>query len=280
MAQDLKYREAFGQRAENIRYRVRLSYEEKNRRRKEGPQVYDNFLGLYSNSETAEFSGIESKLSDLVGELLRRDLESSSSDPVVVLDFGGGLGFSFGRLAGRYKKEIKESRLVLVVTNLDADKDKIFGEFKKIKSQNSTVRIPGDVYAKILEEHESNMHLLNFLEASAGELRRATISLPNGIKLALAGRVDVVHEKLALAHSLKPEIDVPLLGSMLSERGILFLGSRRPTTRMKFGGGKPQAFKMGLDNLIKLGLVKDDSEEVELACPGYRVFSKPDSSLK
>jgi hypothetical protein len=137
--------------------------------------------------------------------------ERKGKEPVVLLDFGGMFSGSFMRIASAFQKELRSGDLVIVVSNLSADKSSIEARLRD-EFQNAPVEI-----ARIL----SVFSLIHYVVSDASELQSLTVQTPKGI-VTVSGHVDIVHEQSALSgHGDINEQDFPLLAQALSADGII-----------------------------------------------------------
>lgn len=227
-----------------------------------------------------KLSGVELSLDHQIDFLMAHRAADKNYRPVVAVDFGGMLGYSFVKLAKKHEKEIAQSKLALAVSNLAYDVDKELKNYD-IDAYKNDFRIFPYCFVK------ANRALIHFILSDAAELRSRSLSLPDGTNLLLKGNIDILHEKHALEHGIKDDVDFPLLGKTLSENGVILLGSgwdpygdpirgfgapRDPNDPFQ-GSGNP--FRLGLDNLRKLGLEEVPNDMLRR----YRVFKKPGAKL-
>ncbi|OGG20594.1 hypothetical protein A3D03_05270 [Candidatus Gottesmanbacteria bacterium RIFCSPHIGHO2_02_FULL_40_13] len=150
------------------------------------------------------------------------EIEKLKTDPVVYIDFGGVQSISTLRLALKFKKEVEQGKMVFIVTNLSADKDRI----------EKFVRRAGyrDEEAWLLEA----MKLVHYVQADAQELEDMTVSLPNERSIKINGNADFIHEADAIsAHGFVNDRDFTILGKLLSGYGLV------ATTRDIVRGSEP-----------------------------------------
>ncbi len=150
---------------------------------------WDNYRGDYAANS------MELVLEQQVRGLLRG---RSLGQPLVVVDFGGGRGVTFSRLATTFEQNVKREEIAFVVTNLARQPNR-----------------PGG--------------LVHFLRADAEELLDARLRLPSGTEIPVVGNVALMHERLALTHGVANDIHFALLGKTFSDRGTFFMFSRNLT---------------------------------------------------
>jgi hypothetical protein len=169
---------------------------------------------------------------DIANNIGTRLGESSDDNPVIALDFGGGLGLSWMRIAAQpaNKQAIKEGRLAMVATNLgempdqSRDSDGYSGIARSMNRRNN-LDPSRDSRASCLDEGlrwvQENQDLVRYLDANALELADMSIDLPNG-HVPLVGNVAVVHEHYALAHTHVPDLALAIFSKLLNSTGTLY----------------------------------------------------------
>lgn len=203
-----------------------------------------------------ELVGIEI---DILNQILRT-LEAKKHDkdgrPVIGVDFGGMYGLSFLRIARELEKRgqlITNGKVILVVTNL---------QFDKVQALESLYDSNNEMSEDETEFVKSNIHLINYIQADAAELRRHVIQ-SNNETIPLNGNIDIIHEHAALMHGLKNDVDLPLLAKCLSNYGTLLIGSME--LHLMLGTEDEiknikKAHNLGLENLLRLGLTQQRFE--------------------
>lgn len=161
-----------------------------------------------------------------VARAIDRSLEGQEDVPVMALDFGGGMGLSWMRIAARpkYRKAIESSRLAMVVTNLGSvpeksiDAEGYSGISRSMRDINKSY--PEYTTADLCWAQE-NQGYVQYLDANSLELPEMAIDLPDGNNLPLKGNVGIIHERLALAHTHVPDLAVAVFGKLLNRYGVL-----------------------------------------------------------
>src|SRR3989339_1439751 len=74
-----------------------------------------NERGHRKSTEVEALLGVESSISAMIDELLRE----TNKPPLIIMDYGGGIGLSWCRLANMYEKEVKRGDVLFVVTNIE-----------------------------------------------------------------------------------------------------------------------------------------------------------------
>ena len=197
--------------------------------------------GLYSNYGidrwdeeacigTNEPTQKECTITNRIDELLK---EPEAGKPVLAVDFGGGQGLSWIRIAAlpKYRQAIKEGRLVLIVTNLgfkpedSADPDGYTGIARSMNVDNALYAAGASV-CPVSEEDmswaEDSQKYVHYIDKNALELPDTTITLPDGSRLPLMGNVDIIHEQLALAHTHVPDLAIASLKKIMGRRGSFY----------------------------------------------------------
>lgn len=192
---------------------------------------YDDFRNT-NDTATGEhqLGDIELMIADRIDGLLN---ESELDKPVVAMDFGGGRGMSWLRIASqpKYRTAIEDGRLAMVITNLgftpdsEPDSEGYTGVARSMNADNALYKTGANVCTysqKEMEWAQNNQNLVHNIDANALELSDAIITLPDGNELPLAGNVDIIHERLALAHTHVPDLALANFSRILSQRGVLF----------------------------------------------------------
>lgn len=153
-------------------------------------------------------------------------LEKDNSQPVVALDFGGGMGLSWMRLAAqpRYREAIEESKLAMVVTNLGSKPDTTADASGYTGIPRSMKYINRDFPEYTREDlhwAQENQAYVQYIDANALELPTAHVQTLDGTPVPLMGSVAVVHEHLSLAHTHAPDIALAVFGRLLAAGGVL-----------------------------------------------------------
>lgn len=224
-------------------------------------RLFENIPNLRSD----ELIGMEVFLYDILRKLLQ-----IKDGPVVVLDVGGLIGMTWNRLAKHFKSEIENSRIAFVVSSVNYKPNK--------KCINTLSNEENDLLAR-------NLDLIHYLTGRTSQLRRATITLPNGTDIKLEGNTDLIYEKHSLTPWSKiPDIEILRLGKLVSPYGFYFV--RRMDVVNHYGHNIPfqsieeqrynrdVAIKFAHEQLVsKYGLKRVYSiEDGDLASQSMRYF--------
>lgn len=197
-------------------------------------ETWDFMSGVYNRplmsfNEDEKASGVSGLLKDtslqnpletpgyvesFIGKRIDQLLKANPGKPVMVLDFGGMLSVTFVRIAERYQKEIESGQLVVAVTNLVADEQKIDSLWKR----------QGDLYPWF----KKNSHLIHYIQADAQELQDMVIKTKQG-ELPIKGNVSLIHEHGSIGrHGTINDMDFPLLAELLTKEGMLMTARYEP----------------------------------------------------
>jgi hypothetical protein len=181
---------------------------------------YYGKAGLESVSQ--ELTGTEAFLASRIEAHLRLP---TPLRPVVALDVGGGVGFSWLRLANRFQSRIMNQELVLGVSNIKYHPDDYLYE--------NVGRLPAVWREPIQELYEQVGALVQYITTDLSAINQLRLRLPpNPRREDPAGKVDVVHERLGpTAWSKIPELHVRRLGRLVSPRGI-YMVDRHSTAQV------------------------------------------------
>lgn len=199
-------------------------------------------------------SGVEEEIDQHVKSLL-----PTATKPVVVFDFGGGLGLSMIKIAANNRAEIEGGKLVIGVSNLgyipssEPDND---GYTKSAKSLAVLGKMYGEnpYTGQVLDDVEKNQSMVAFVDAGIEDLPQTTFSPLIGASARLSDGVDVVHEKGAIEHTHTPDMALGIFGSHLNPAGKLFLSAQR-ANYMHFPS--PSFYSLMLDNGTLLDATAD-----------------------
>jgi hypothetical protein len=201
--------------------------------------------------------GVEQQLAFSLAQFVQINRQFGSNRPTVMLDFGGMAGLSAVRIASQVnmRKEIERGEVIIVVSSLGFD---MKAEFTKPAAQRLDFLNRDE--ALFLESHR---HLVQHVQGDAAALLRTTVVTPNGRRVPLRGNIDLLHERLALAHGQKNDLDIPRLGKLVSPRGELWMSSAsRHMMSTIDSADQPEpdlitartiAHELGLANLQELG---------------------------
>lgn len=201
----------------------------------------DNFFTDPISGETKSLKGLEIYLRQMIKNLMTL---KNNSEPVLILDVGGGVGLSWFRIAASFAKEVNEGKIAFIVSNFSFLPEQYL-------SRKGIVSIQEDKYL------EKSRPLVHFLNGRFIDLHNQEIALPDGRILKLAKNVDLVHERSSLtAWSKVPERDIVSVQSLLSPIGLYMV--RRVDTL------EPLAPVEGANNEPLKEVLEDDEENIEL----------------
>lgn len=184
--------------------------------------------GIYRTEETKEsLLGIEKSLEQMILQLLEK---KDGGGPIVVLDFGGGLGLSFCRIAKILEKEINEGKIKLIISNIEQNFDIHLAAKSRLANAGSDM-------SPITYALENN--LVAYVEAEltgndtedVKSFRQLKIKTESGA-IPIIGNVDLIHSRMSLVHSNIPEFHIPRIFELLSQNGIFIdssFSSREPS---------------------------------------------------
>lgn len=138
-----------------------------------------------------------------------RQLLTSASEPVVVLDVGGEFGTTAHELAAHFAKEIDSSALAIGITNLGPSLN------------GHEAAMWEDEIEKARQAKEKADGRVEYITTSAQELPDQTIRLKNGTKIGLRGNVNLAHERHAFRYwSLTPGTDIWAASHIIAPDGL------------------------------------------------------------
>jgi hypothetical protein len=229
--------------------------------------------GVYINNPLAEDASREQKLVneiELTGaepgiyrfllEVVSLRGRNAEEGPSIALDWGGGFGISWIKLAKALEPLVKEEKLALVVTNLAVNP----GLLTKEQVEAARIDRDDDRYKDLFMK---DRHLVHFVELESQGLRGKQIILPKRGRVQLFGNIDLIHEQATLGNSRIPDFDLAELGAALSPYGVMLLDSNDGNTKAR----ELEALKVGQESLRKRGLMK-------VLLPNdksYQLFSAP-----
>ncbi len=255
--------------APDLPQRRQLAEERKNLIQREG-EGYGFMMGEYrqplyvdepaqTNQQRVEkLYGVEEDLAHLLAQYPGVLAEHNIDRPAILVDFGGMVGLSALRIAAQplIRQKIEQGKIAIVVTNLDfhlSDQSS-----PSVKELLPFLGMEEQMFIEVFRR------MVHYLKGDASTILRSSITLPDERTIQLKGNVDVVHERLALAHGFKNDLDIPRLGKLLSPVGQLWLGTKSNGLMQAADVGlrvnktvqssREQAHQLGTTNLEELGL--------------------------
>lgn len=140
---------------------------------------------------------------DGLGQFIEDLIETKpATEPIVVLDMGGGAGSTWRETAKCFEKEVLSGKVVFVLSNLAWSPERFI---------SSDQNLPGS-------------GLVANVSAAFRKLCSQSITLPSGQNLSLRRNVDLVHESQSLTRwSQVPELDMLSICGLLSPYGLYFV---------------------------------------------------------
>ncbi len=218
---------------------------------------------LVTRHHERELVGTERRLFDQLGKVMAVKDHTANPSPTVLLDLGGMFGLSLARFAAQpgMHEKIDSGQLALVISNLSLQVDQAL-----LLQNKRPDNLSRDDIALLKEQRQ----WLQYINGDAAQLRRTEIQLHDGARIHLEGNADIVHERFALSHGVKNDIDIPRVGKLLSPYGSLWLSSAALMEDHQIERLKEDA--IGRDNLIELGLSEVDFQRRKSP---YHIFKKP-----
>lgn len=152
-----------------------------------------------------ELIGTEVVLDRIIDGFTKSKLDSN--DPLVFVDFGGMLGSTWCRLAYKYRKYIESGEMKFIVTNLNFSREKIE---EAVNMENK--RDP--VAQEIIDAFNLGKGLVEYQNADSKTLWEK-----------YKGKINILHEKHTLMHSLQPDMDLLLLSQCIHTNGLMLYDS-------------------------------------------------------
>ena len=171
----------------------------------------------YSGRKTPEeLMGVEKTLQFIIDYLLA----TKKDKPVIMFDYGGGVGVSWCRLALNYSREIRSGRLKMVVSNIERN---YFPSYPVIAHfHESDLRAQAFNLAK--KDNLVQWMVAEPIAADRGNLRSLRQFIFDG-GLPLNGNVDLVFSRMSLIHSYVPDLHLHRLVELLDNHGIFIEAS-------------------------------------------------------
>lgn len=209
---------------------------------KRGIEMWRNSAGVYSQMrvDLDKLESFETLISWRVEDVLHAD-----AAPGVVVDFGGMYSVSMVKVAKHFEQAVRDGRLVFVSTswsfNPHEDRDRKLEYFFPddmdfLASYNS---------GSVREFLRRNMELMNYVNCNAFNFADVEVDSPKG-KVKMADGIDFLHEVYSVSmHSKLLDLELPSLGALLRERGVMMLENFLERTPLR---------KKADENLAKLGI--------------------------
>lgn len=210
---------------------------------------YDDDL-MIERKEVQELVGFEQTLERLIFDMRSTKDELGDPSPVIFLDFGGMFSLSSLRIAHseRIRALIESSRVAIVVSNIHMISPHDSLEHRLHKN---TYSWRGETFSdKEAEFMRNAFRYVHYINADAAELGKKRIYLPDGTEVFLHNHLDIVHESESLRHSIKTDVDLPLIYRELDPDGIFFLGSNITDIDID---QRSDIHDTGKQNLIRMG---------------------------
>jgi hypothetical protein len=185
----------------------------------EGPYKAQLILGNYADEALCPGAGRRGMLEPFIIRRLERALKKRPPEPVAALDSGGGIGLSWLRLARRFQQEVRDERLLLVVSSLHANPETFLDT-----AQYSLDEMVGGVLPDPAEVHEAKR-----LFEKYGERVLYTATHPAAKGVAMMSRLaissmDIVHERRGgVGWSRVPESHILRTASSVALNGIFMI---------------------------------------------------------
>ena len=218
---------------------------------------------------TDELGGDERILNVQVKELLAQKKRQGIDKPVVLVDFGGGLGLSMMRIAKENRSAIENGDLVVVVTNLaylpteETDSKGYSGIARFMEASNDPSTYDATDYTdEELEFAQNNQALVTYLDTTASELATKTIMPKGKRQMPLAGAVDIIYESLSITHTHAPDVALAVFGNLLSEQGTLYLETNNAIS-MRHLQGENRSIRLADGRIINLSAKPYDDSKGE-----------------
>ena len=182
--------------------------------------------------DTQNLLGLEETYEHIIKQLL----DSKQKKPVIALDYGGGLGITWCRLALRFERQIRAGELLLVVTNMEEG----FNHLALIRNRGIADQALSSSDTTTLE-HVLRKNLVQYYSAeligqdkvNIKSLRQLKVHLGQN-EVPLIGNTSFIHSRLAVHHTLIPEFHFPRIIELLSTTGV-FVESTPPGSAVADG---------------------------------------------
>ena len=172
----------------------------------------------YSGRELPEeLMGVEVTLKKIIDNLLLRE---KLGRPVIIFDYGGGVGISWCRLALNFQKEITSGRLVMIVSNIEVNyfpSYPVSAHFHELDLRSQAFNLAKKdnlvqwIVAEPLPSDNGNLKSLRHFNLKEN--------------LPLLGNTDLIFSRMSLIHSHIPDLHLHRLIELLSDKGIFIEAS-------------------------------------------------------
>jgi SAM-dependent methyltransferase len=215
-------------------------------RHRSGKIIWPAFEGRYSEVRLSDDYSEENRnphmndplagLELVWAEHIDRQLEAGSDEPVIMLDFGGGLSQSMIRIAGqeKYRQAIADGKLLLISSSLgevppsEPDEAGFTGVARLMNAMNHGFGEAMDYSAEDLDFAQEYQKWVTYIDATAAELENMSVTTADGRQVPLLGHVDSIHEQCAVEHSHIPDVAFATFAKMLKPGGLLYLRTLGP----------------------------------------------------
>ncbi|GEM_PF-6507934 len=228
------------------------------------------------NEHSQELIGVEKSIGHMVRELLQK----SKKRPILVMDFGGGVGLSWSRLAVKFEEEVRANEVYFVVTNIE--KNFLVGAAIE-NCYNKDSQKDGREVVKYAHEQGLVMHIEAELSGAdkddINSLRQYRVEIDHK-SVPFIGNVDIIHTRMSLVHSVIPEIHYPRLFELFSKNGVFLDTSfsaktpATPSTSVDDGDLIDSKIKQAKYNAYQYVIKNYDMQPVEFVESGEKAGEK------
>lgn len=208
-------------------------------------EMWRNSAGSYSQmpGDLDELESFEKLISWRVEDVLRGD-----SNPGVVVDFGGMYSLSMVKVAKHFEEAVRAGRLVFVSTSWSFNPKEDRDRKLEYVFPDETAYFEAYHPQAVKEYLKRNMELVNYVNCNAFSFADVEVDSPQG-KVKMADGIDFLHEVYSISmHSKLLDLELPSLGVLLRERGVMMLENFLERTPVR---------KKADENLAKLGITMD-----------------------
>jgi hypothetical protein len=196
-------------------------------------QLHEQYIPHEQTGDTVEF----------LTKRLKKLLEVKKDAPVVMVDIGGMYGTTMLELASVFPEEIHNGKLLLVVTNLTLDKEKI--DLRALPTNGTGM--PNN-YSTLYKQYGDMVH---FVVSDVQGLVGKKITLPDGSEFQIGnGSCDILHESWSISTNSKIlEKEAETLADLVGTKGII-LSRRTDSFKRTSGISTP---RQNMKNLFSVG---------------------------